>query len=93
LVKELQTLALDIRVLNENGEKIDLATLGDDVIEPPNIVSDESEPVEDDTEVQAEPDEFEDDIIDEEAEPDDAEIFAAEAGSDDFYGDDLDAEF
>ena len=30
LVKELQALALDIRVLNSKGEEIDLATLGAD---------------------------------------------------------------
>ena len=30
LVKELQALALDIRVLNAKGEEIDLATLGAD---------------------------------------------------------------
>ncbi len=30
LVKELQSLALDIRVLDKNGEQIELATLGDD---------------------------------------------------------------
>ena len=30
LVKELQALALDIRVLNNKGEEIDLATLGND---------------------------------------------------------------
>ncbi len=35
MVKELQALALDIRVLNEEGEEIDLATLGEDEIEEP----------------------------------------------------------
>ena len=35
MVKELQALALDIRVLNEAGEEIDLATLGEDEIEEP----------------------------------------------------------
>ena len=30
LVKELQSLALDIRVLNDAGEEIELATLGED---------------------------------------------------------------
>ena len=33
LVKELQSLALDIRVLDKDGEEIDLATLGDDELE------------------------------------------------------------
>ncbi|MCI9449137.1 MAG: DNA-directed RNA polymerase subunit beta [Clostridiales bacterium] len=36
LVKELQSLALDIRVLNRDGEEIELATLGEDA-EPPQI--------------------------------------------------------
>ena len=35
LVKELQSLALDIRVLDEEGNEIDLATLGEDEIEEP----------------------------------------------------------
>ncbi len=35
MVKELQALALDIRVLNEAGEEIDLATLGEDEVEEP----------------------------------------------------------
>ncbi len=35
MVKELQALALDIRVLDENGNEIDLATLGEDEIEEP----------------------------------------------------------
>ena len=38
LVKELQALALDIKVLDEQGNEIELATLGEEV-EPMNIVS------------------------------------------------------
>ncbi len=92
LVKELQTLALDIRILNEDGERIDLATLGDDGIEAPNIVSDD--PIEDNTHDSVETDDFEDDAFDDDFddEPDDAEIFAAE-DDDSFFSDDLDTEF
>jgi len=39
LVKELQALALDIKVLDKNGGEIELSNLGEDDIEPMNIVS------------------------------------------------------
>ncbi len=39
LVKELQALALDIRVLDKDGEEIELSTIGEDELEPPNFVS------------------------------------------------------
>jgi len=48
LVKELQSLALDIRVLDENGEEIDLSKIGDDDLEVPNYVSDEPDITESD---------------------------------------------
>ncbi len=39
LVKELQALALDIKVLDADGNEIELASLGEDDIEPMNIVA------------------------------------------------------
>ena len=38
LVKELQALALDIKVLDDDGNEIELSTLGEDDVEPMNIV-------------------------------------------------------
>ncbi len=43
LVKELQSLALDIKVLDEDGSEIELSSLGDDDLETPNYVSDDSD--------------------------------------------------
>ncbi|MGM9652101.1 MAG: DNA-directed RNA polymerase subunit beta [Eubacteriales bacterium] len=48
LCKELQSLALDVRVLDENGNEIELSKIGDDDIEVPNYVSDENDITEDD---------------------------------------------
>jgi DNA-directed RNA polymerase subunit beta len=39
LVKELQALALDIRVLDKDGGEIELSNLGEEDIEPMNIVA------------------------------------------------------
>ena len=39
LVKELQALALDIKVLDKGGNEIELSDLGEEDIEPMNIVS------------------------------------------------------
>ena len=40
LVKELQSLALDVRVLDRDGNEIELSTIVEDDLDPPNIVSD-----------------------------------------------------
>ena len=42
LVKELQSLALDVRVLDREGNEIELSSL-DDELDPPNVVSDVNE--------------------------------------------------
>ncbi len=42
LVKELQSLALDVKVLDKDGNEIELSSL-DDELEPPNVVSDVNE--------------------------------------------------
>ncbi len=39
LVKELQALALDIRILDKDGNEIELSNLGEEELEPMNIVS------------------------------------------------------
>jgi len=41
LVKELQSLALDVRVLDKEGNEIELSTLGEEELETPNYVSPE----------------------------------------------------
>ncbi|MBE6542497.1 MAG: DNA-directed RNA polymerase subunit beta, partial [Ruminococcaceae bacterium] len=92
LVKELQSLALDIRVLGENGEEIELTTLGDDELEAPNIVSD-NDISESDVGESVETDEmyksYQEESFDDDAQdPDEADLFAAE--NDDFgFGDDV----
>ena len=53
LVKELQALALDITVLDKEGNEIELSTLGEEELEPMNIVA----PVEEHEEVSEEEDE------------------------------------
>ena len=42
LVKELQSLALDVKVLDRDGEEIELSSL-DEELDPPNVVSDVNE--------------------------------------------------
>jgi DNA-directed RNA polymerase subunit beta len=59
LVKELQALALDIKVLDADGNEIELASLGEDDIEPMNIVAPVEEESSNDIEEDVE-DEFED---------------------------------
>jgi DNA-directed RNA polymerase subunit beta len=84
LVKELQSLCLDIRVLDHEGNEIELSTIGEDELDAPTYVSAEDigETVEtDDTfdsMIEEEVDDFgEDDIFD---------------GFDDFGDDDFDDE-
>ncbi len=42
LVKEIQALCLNVKVLDENGEEIELSSLSDEELEAPNYVSDVS---------------------------------------------------
>ena len=95
LVKELQSLGLDLRVLDAAGEEIELAKLGEEDIEAPNIVSDENEVTEDDVRSTVETDDLYDSYTDENPddelmEPDDDALFAQEknGGFDDFGLDD-----
>ncbi len=96
LVKELQSLGLDIKVLGEGGGEVDLSTIGEDDIVTPNIVSDEDSITEEDVGAAVETDElyksFQDENLEDlPEEPDDAELLAAESGAISF--DDLDDEF
>jgi len=92
LVKELQSLALDIRVLGEDGEEIELSKLGDDDLDAPNIVSDDNEVTEEDIGTAVETDDlydsFTDENPDDELEPDDDALFAADKAGFDFGLDD-----
>jgi len=91
LVKELQSLALDIRVLGEDGEEIELASIGDEDIPSPNIVSDGNDITEEDVGTAVETDDmyksFQDETFDEE--PDDNMFFAVESGERSFDDDDF----
>ena len=51
LVKELQALALDIKVLDKNGGEIELSNLGEDDIEPMNIVAPAEDQLSDDEKI------------------------------------------
>ncbi len=93
LVKELQSLCLDIRVLDENGEEIELSELGDDDLETPNLVSDNSRDITaDDVGSSVETDDLYDSFSDEklEGEPDDDFFNEPEVFEDDFGGDEGD---
>ncbi|MCI6635435.1 MAG: DNA-directed RNA polymerase subunit beta, partial [Clostridiales bacterium] len=97
LVKELQSLGLDLRVLDAAGEEIELARLGEEDLDAPNIVSDEgeNEVTADDVGHTVETDDFYDSYTDENPddelmEPDDDVLFAQEKSGkyDDFGMDD-----
>ena len=87
LVKELQSLALDVRVLDRNGEEIELAKIGDDDLETPNYVS----PIEDEDGISAsdlgetvQTDELFDSFTEDEGEDGDGDFFADDVDSDSF---------
>ncbi len=64
LVKELQALALDITVLDKEGNEIELSNLGDDDIEPMNIVAPVEEAREEEVYEEEYEEEYEDDYED-----------------------------
>ena len=87
LVKELQSLALDVRVLDDDGNEIELAKIGDDELETPNYVS----PIEDDDTITASDlgetvatDELFDSYTEEENEDSDEGFFAEDVDADSF---------
>ena len=88
LVKELQSLALDIKVLGENGEEIELSTIGEDDLEAPNIVSDGDDISEADVGTAVETDDmyksYQEENPENQEEPDDDVLFAADRGEYDF---------
>ena len=104
LVKELQALCLDVRVLDENGEDIDISGLYED--DTPAFVANDypappaDEEVKDGDEAEADADadsdeefdeDFDDDFVDEflaEDEDEISDIFAEEAAAADFAADD-----
>jgi len=77
LVKELQSLCLDVRVLDNNGNEIELSTLSDEPMEAPTYVAEEDigEAVDDTaTSDGMYEEEAEDEIFDEDADLDDIEL-------------------
>ena len=94
MVKELQALCLDIRVLDENGEAVDLAGLGEDDAPVFNSIEEvdrsvdakktenEEEDHDDDYEGDDEDDSFDDEFDDEFASEDDEEYAFDDAGYD-----------
>jgi len=77
LVKELQSLCLDVRVLDKNGNEIELSTLSDEPMEAPTYVAEEDigEAVDDTaTSEGMYEEEAEDEIFDEDADLDDIEL-------------------
>ena len=93
LVKELQALSLDIKVLDENGEEIELSKIGEDDLETPNYVSSDSDISEDDVGESVATDDLFDSYTEEDAddEPTDEQFEAAMASGLDL--DDLDDDF
>ena len=78
LVKELQALALDITVLDKEGNEIELSNLGEEDIEPMNIVA----PVEETHEEEAYDEDYEEEY--EEDYEDAEESFEEDGNFDDF---------
>jgi len=90
LVKELQALGLDIKILDEDEVEVPLESIGDEDLETPNIVSDSNDEIseEDIGETVATDDimdSFTEENFGEDEEPDDDMLRAAEAGGGDFY--------
>ena len=84
LVKELQALGLDMKILDDKDEEVPLETIGEDDLETPNIVSPAGDDItEEDIGETVETDDlmnsFTEESFEDDAEPDDAELFAAEA--------------
>jgi len=92
LVKELQSLALDVRVLDENGDEIELANIADDELEVPNYVSSENDISEDDIGETVATDDLYDSYTDEDMddEPTDEQFEADMAGGMEMDGFDSD---
>jgi DNA-directed RNA polymerase subunit beta len=81
LVKELQALALDIRVLDKDGGEIELSNLGEEDIEPMNIVAPAEDQVSDEDKA------HEEDYYEEEAYED--EFYAEEDFPEDYNESDI----
>ena len=96
-MKELQSLSLDIRVLGEDGEEIELSSLGDDDIAPPNIVSSDDDITEEDIGSAVETDDmynsYQEESFDNLEGPDEEMLFAADRGEFGFGDLDMDDNF
>ncbi len=88
LVKELQSLALDIRVLNKEGEEIELSTLCADDDAPVYRDKHLAAAVDEATGQSVETDEFKDSFLVGQVESDD-DFFTQAATEEDVFGDDL----
>ncbi len=86
LVKELQALGLDIKILDENETEVPLESIGDEDLETPNIVSDSNDEItEDDIGETVATDDIMDSFTEElfgDEEPDDDMLRAAENSGD-----------
>ena len=89
LTRELQALALDVRVLDKNGEEIQLSSLCNEEEVSPYKRNDDIDLFSDLDEKGVETDEIEDSFIIEEAEEDDDEFFSATGLDDDFDSDEI----
>ena len=91
LVKELQSLALDVRVLDRDGNEIELSKLGDDEDHPPFRRQTRDFSAEDVGET-VETDDLYDSFTDEHPEDETTDIFDLGLGSEE-YGEDYDEDF
>ncbi len=87
LVKELQSLALNVRVLDSDGGEVELAKIGDDELEAPNYVSpieDEDAITESDVGETVQTDDLFDSFTEEENDDSGDDFFSADADDDSF---------
>ena len=87
MVKELQALCLNIRVLDENGEDIDLSGLGEDDTPTFNNIDEVERSVDAQREGAAEDEEFDDEDFEDEEFDDEDEEYAFDEGSDEDFED------
>ncbi len=79
LVKELQALALDITVLDKEGNEIELSNLGEEELEPMNIVAPAEEATDEDSD-----EEFDEEYESDEYEEEEIDSYEEDGNFDDF---------
>ncbi|MGM9646480.1 MAG: DNA-directed RNA polymerase subunit beta, partial [Eubacteriales bacterium] len=94
LVKELQALALDVKVLDKNGNEIELSNLGEEELEPMNIVAPAADQMTEEEakrfkEEEEQQNEYEEEEDDEDIEPDFYDIAEKNKGKDDYEDSDF----